>query len=65
MSNWLLTNERATIRAVKKKIAQTILFKIILNKIIQVNATNSNETCLEKSILNVEFDDMDNNDNST
>ncbi|CAG8742699.1 24159_t:CDS:1, partial [Gigaspora margarita] len=27
-------------------------------QIIQINATNSNETCLEKIISNVEFHDM-------
>ncbi|KAF0561625.1 hypothetical protein F8M41_022539 [Gigaspora margarita] len=29
-----------------------------------VNATNSNETCLEEIVSNIEFDDMDNSDNN-
>ncbi|CAG8717234.1 20181_t:CDS:2 [Gigaspora margarita] len=30
-------------------------------QIIQINATNSNEACIEEIISNVEFDDIDNN----
>ncbi|CAG8716841.1 9787_t:CDS:1 [Gigaspora margarita] len=33
-------------------------------QIIQVNATNSNEICLEKIISNIEFHDMDNDYNN-